>query len=42
MVAEDKVSQLFCITDDSFKFFDTITEKYTLKSNLKRLFHTFL
>ena len=39
MLTEDKVTELFCIADDFCKFFDTLMEKYTLKSDKKRHDH---
>ncbi len=39
MLTEDKVTELFCIADDFCKFFDALMEKYTLKSDKKRLCH---
>ena len=36
MMTEDKVTEIFCITDDFCKVFDAQMEKYTIKSNLKR------
>lgn len=39
MITEDKATELFCMTDDSCKFFDTIMEKYTLKSDKTRRYH---
>lgn len=36
MITEDKVTEIFCITDDFFKFFDVMTAKHTLKSARKR------
>lgn len=32
MLAEDKVTELFCMADEFCKFFDKMAEKYTLKS----------
>ncbi len=32
MLTGDKVTELFCMTDDSCKFFDETMVKYTLKS----------
>ncbi len=37
MLTADKVTELFCMADDFCKFFDKMTEKYTLKSGNKRL-----
>ena len=39
MFTEDKVTELFCMADDFCKFFDEMTEKYTLKSENKRPYH---
>ena len=36
MLTADKVTALFCMADDFCKFFDKMTEKYTLKSENKR------
>ena len=35
MLTADKVTELFCMADDFCKFFDKMTAKYTLKSNMK-------
>ena len=40
MITEDKVKELFCITDDFCKFFDAMMEKYTLKADKKRQYCT--
>ncbi len=34
-ITEDKVTELFCMADDFYKYFDTITEKYTMKYDNK-------
>ena len=39
MLTADKVTELFCMADDFCKFFDKMTEKYTLKSENKRSYH---
>ena len=39
MITEDKVTELFCMSDDFCKFFDAMMEKYTLKSDTKRRYH---
>ena len=39
MITEDKVSELFCISDDFCKFFDAMMEKYTIKEAGKRNYH---
>ena len=39
MLTVDKVTELFCMADDFCKFFDKMTEKYTLKSKNKRTYH---
>ena len=39
MITEDKVTELFCIADDFYKFFDAMMEKYTLKADKKRQYH---
>ena len=39
MLTADKVTELFCMADDFCKFFDKMTEKYTLKSENKRPYH---
>ena len=36
MVAEDKTTEIFCVADNFYKFFDAITAKYTLKPIGKR------
>ena len=35
MLTADKITDLFCMADDFCKFFDKMTAKYTLKSNMK-------
>lgn len=32
MITKDKVIEIFCMTDDFYKFFDAMMEKYTLKT----------
>ena len=39
MITEDKITELFCMADDFCKFFYTIMEKYTLKSDKTRRYH---
>lgn len=39
MLTEDKVTELFCMPDSFYKFFDSMMEKYTLKFNTKELNH---
>ena len=39
MVTEDKATELFCMADDIFKFFDAQMRKYTLKPDYKRQYH---
>ena len=39
MIAEDKVTEIFCMSDDFCKFFDAMTAKYTLKPTGKRKYH---
>lgn len=39
MVTEDKVTELFCMTDDFCKFFDSMMAKYTLKPDKKRSYY---
>ena len=39
MIIVDKFTELFCIADDFYKFFDAMMEKYTLKSEKKRQYH---
>ena len=41
MITEDKVTEIFCITDDFCNFFDTIMVKYTLKTITKRKDHRY-
>ena len=36
MIAEDKVTEIFCMVVDSCKFFDVMTAKYTLKPTGKQ------
>ncbi len=39
MLTDDKVNELFCMSNDFCKFFDVMLEKYTLKSDRKRRYH---
>ena len=39
IITEDKVTELFCMTDDFCKFFDVLMKKYTMKSDTKRHYH---
>lgn len=39
MSAEDKVIGLFCMANDFCIFFDTMLEKYTLKTTIKCRYH---
>ena len=39
MITKDKVTEIFCMADDFCKFFDAMTEKYTLKPTRKRKYH---
>ena len=39
MITEDKITEIFCMTDDFCKLFDAITAKYTLKPTGKRKYH---
>lgn len=39
MITKNKVTELFCMADDFCKFFDAMTERYTLKSDKKRRYH---
>ena len=39
MITEDKVTEIFCMSDDFCKFFDAMTAKYTLKPTGKRKYH---
>ena len=39
MLTEDKVTEIFCMSDDFCKFFDAMTAKYTLKPIGKRKYH---
>lgn len=39
MLTADKVTELFCMTNDFCKFFDKMTAKYTFKSENKRAYH---
>jgi len=36
MFTEDKVTEIFCMADDSCKFFDAMMAKYTIKEQKKR------
>ena len=38
-LTEDKVTELFCIADDFYKYFDTMMEKHTIKAPSKRKYH---
>ena len=31
MITEDKITEIFCIVDDFWKFYDALMAKYTLK-----------
>ena len=31
MITEDKVTEIFCMADDLWKFFDAMIEKYMIK-----------
>ena len=39
MIAEDKVTEIFCIADDFCKVFDAQMAKYTFKAERKRKYH---
>ena len=39
MITEDKVTEIFCIADDFYKFFDAMIVKYTLKNSKKRKYN---
>ena len=39
MITKDKTTEIFCMADDFCKFFDGMTEKYTLKPTGKRKYH---
>ena len=39
MITEDKVTEIFCMADDFYKFFDAMITKYTLKPTGKRKYH---
>nr|WP_028898329.1 transposase [Prevotella sp. HUN102] len=39
MITEDKVTEIFCMADDFYKFFDVMMAKYTLKPVNKRKYH---
>ena len=39
MITEDKVTEIFCMSDNFCKFFDTMTAKYTLIPTRKRKYH---
>ncbi len=39
MITENKVTEIFCIADDSCKFFNAMMIKYTLNSNKKQKYH---
>ena len=39
MHTENKVTELFCMHYDFCKFFDTMKDKYKLKSDKKRHYH---
>lgn len=41
MITEDKVTKIFCITDDFCNFFDAIMAKYMLKTINKRKYHCY-
>ncbi len=39
MITEDKVTQIFCMSEDFCKFFDAMMAEYTLKPVNKRKYH---
>ena len=39
IITKDKVTKIFCMADDFYKFFDAMTAKYTLKPTGKRKYH---
>ena len=39
MFTEDKVTEIFCITDDFCKFYDAMMDKYTIQATQKRKYH---
>lgn len=39
MITENKVTDLFCMTDYFYKFFDAMMTKYALKSTTKHTYH---
>ena len=39
MIAENKITEIFCMADDFCKLFDAMTTKYTLKPTGKRKYH---
>ena len=39
MITKYKVTEIFCMADDFYKFFDAMTAKYTLKPTRKRKYH---
>ena len=39
MINEDKVTEIFCMTDDFYKFFDAQMAKYSFKAERKRKYH---
>ena len=39
MITENKVTDLFCMTDYFCKFFDAMMTKYALKSTTKHTYH---
>ena len=39
MITEDKITEIFCMADDFYKFFDAMIAKYTLKPTGKRKYH---
>ena len=39
IITKDKVTKIFCMADDFYKFFDAMTTKYTLKPTGKKNYH---
>jgi hypothetical protein len=39
MFTENKVTEIFCMTDDYCKFYDAMMAKYTIKEAKKREYH---
>lgn len=39
MITEDKITEIYCMADDSCKFFDAQMKKYTIQPQKKHKYH---